>query len=149
MSAGVNMNSRISTALVISALSIVVITYTVKCIAELCKQQHGERFAYLVDGCYVTFHAFTSSHGCVVYDVFFDGNFIRTTKPRFHVVLASSFEEAFRQRLARMLCKKSNKKVTFSSFKIVQESIIDINGNIVSGGQPYIVNTDVSSVKRI
>jgi hypothetical protein len=120
----------------------------VKTIAELCKQ-HVDRFTYLVNGCYVVFQAFTSPEGYVVYDVFFNGKFMRTTRPRFQVVLTSSCEEAFRQRLAHMLIKHRNKKVTFSRFKLVQESIIDVNGNIVSSGEPYSLYTKVSVLNRV
>jgi predicted membrane-bound mannosyltransferase len=141
------MNSHISTAIVLGAFSLLAITYTVRSLAELCNQNF-DRFTYLVDGCYVMFHAFTSPEGSVVYDVYFKGAFRRTTRPRFHVVLASPCEEAFRHRLAHIIIKHHNKKVTFSCSKLVQESIIDVNGNIVSWGKPYSLNTDISALKR-
>ncbi len=145
---GVTMYSHIGTTLVIGAFSIVAFTYTLKSIAELRKKPL-DRFTYLVNGCNVVFQAFTSPQGYVVYDVFFDGKFTRTTRPRFQVALTSSYEEAFRQRLTHMLIKNHNKKVTFSRFKLVQESIIDVNGNIVSYGNPYSLYTKVSVLTRM
>jgi helix-turn-helix protein len=142
------MYSHIATTLVISAFSIVALSYTVKSITELYKKP-VDRFTYLVNGCYVVFQAFTSPQGYVVYDVFFEGKFMRTTRPRFQVELTSSFEEAFRQRLVHMLIKHRNKKVTFSRFKLVQESIIDVNGSIVSSGKPYSLYTKVSVLNRV
>jgi hypothetical protein len=142
------MYSHIATTLAIGALSIVVFAYTVKSIAELCKTP-VDRFTYLVNDCYVMFHAFIDPQGYVVYDVIFEGKFTRTTRPRFQVALTSSCEEAFRQRLVHMLIKHRNKKVTFSRFKLVQESIIDVNGSIVSSGKPYRLHTKASVLKRM
>ena len=141
------MRSNISIALVFGAITIVTIGCTVKSIIELYKQ-YIERFTYVINGFNVVFHAFIGQNGSIVYDVYVQGKCVKTTKPRFNVILRSSHEEAFRHRLAHMLVKTRNKKVSFSRFKMVNDSIVNTDGTIVFHGAPYYLHAKESVLNK-
>lgn len=141
------MHCQIVATAVLGAISVVSIICTVNSIASLC-QQYTNRFTYLIGACTVMFQASTNAFGSVVYDVFLDGVLVQTTKPRQNVLLVSAFEDAFRKRFARTLVKHHTKHVTFSAFKIVQNTILNADGVYVSHGSPYHINIEDSVLIR-
>lgn len=142
-----NMHSHIVATVVLSAISVASIICTVNSIASLC-QKYASRFTYLVGAYNVMFQPSTNAFGSVVYDVFLDGVLVQTTKPRHNVLVASAFEDAFRKRFAHTLVKCRTKHVTFSPFKIVQNTIINVDGAYVSHGSPYHINVEHSVLRR-
>lgn len=141
------MQCHIAATLVLGAISVASIICTARSISALC-QQFANRYTYLIGNCNVVFHAYMNANGYVVYDVFLKGILIKTTKPRPCVELSSMLEDDFRSRLAYMLVKRHTRKVTFSPYKVVQNTILDASGTYLSCGSPYLVHADDSVLKR-